>query len=287
LYSAITNGLYLNRQLSSTNGAGSITTNLGKLKNQGIEVALGYDIIKTRNLTLNFNANWTTNKSEIVALDGNNEIISGISTNRVGERANSVYLVRYAGVDKKTGEALYLKRDGKTTTDVYDPNDAVITGSFDPKGFGGFGTNVSWKGLEFSALFTYQYGYSVYNNARADVENPQYWYSGLSINMLREWKQDGDVTDVPSAFSDFRYATTRFLEKGDFLRLRNVTLGYSLPRSLTDKWKLNGVRVFVQGQNLYTWHSFLGYDPEVASGALTGAQYPALRAVTAGISVGF
>jgi TonB-linked SusC/RagA family outer membrane protein len=287
VYSANTAGLYLNRQLSSTNGANSITTNLGKLRNKGVEIALGYDILRSKDVTININANWTANKSEIMALDGNDEIISGISINRVGERANSVYLVKYAGVDAATGDALYLKRDGKTTTNIYDPNDAVIVGSFDPKGFGGFGTNVSFKGLELSVLLNYQYGYSVYNQGRSDVENPQYWYSGLNVEVLREWKQAGDVTDIPSAFSDFQNSTTRFLEKGDFLRLRNVTLSYSLPKSVTDKWKFTGVRFFVQGQNLHTWHSFKGYDPEVSTGALTGAQYPALRSVTGGVSIGF
>jgi TonB-linked SusC/RagA family outer membrane protein len=287
VYSANTAGLYLNRQISSTNGANSITTNLGKLKNNGVEIALGYDVIKSKDVTVNINANWTSNKSEILALDGNDEIIGGISINRVGERANSVYLVKYAGVDAATGDALYLKRDGKTTTSVYDPNDAVITGSFDPKGFGGFGTTISFKGIELSALLNYQYGYSVYNQGRSDVENPQYWYSGLNADLMREWKQPGDVTDIPSAFSDFQNATTRFLEKGDFLRLRNVMLSYNLPQSLTNKWKLTGIRFFVQGQNLYTWHSFKGYDPEISTGALTGAQYPALRAVTGGVSIGF
>jgi hypothetical protein len=134
-------------------------------------------------------------------------------------------------------------------------------------------------------LFNYQYGHKIYNNGRADVENPQYWYSGLSVSMLREWKQTGDVTDVPSAFSDFQYGTTRFLESGDFLRFRNLTLSYNFSKTITDRLRINGIRVFVQGQNLHTWHSFLGYDPEVSTGALTGAQYPALRAFTGGISI--
>ena len=285
-YSANTNGLFLNRQLSSTNGVGSVVTNMGKLRNQGLEISLGYDVIKSRNLTWNINANWTGNKSKIVALDGNDQNIQGISINKVGQPLNSIYLVRYAGVNPVNGEAQYVTRDGKIT-ETYDPNDAVIVGQFDPKGFGGFGTSLSVKGFELSVLFNYQYGHKVYNNGRADVENPQYWYSGLSRAMLREWKQPGDITDIPSAFSDFQYSTSRFVESGDFLRLRNVMLSYSLPKTLTDRLKLTGIRFFIQGQNLYTWHNFQGYDPEVATGALTGAQYPALRAFTGGISVGF
>lgn len=285
-YNAVTNGLYLNRQLSSTNGVGSILTNLGKLRNQGVEVSLAYDVLKNRNFTWNVNANWTANRSKIIQLDGRDQNIQGIAINQVGQPLNSIYLVRYAGVNPDNGNAQYLTKDGKIT-ETYDPNDAVIVGQLDPKGFGGFGTTLSFKGLEVSALFNYQYGHKIYNNMRADVENPQYWYSGLSVAMLREWKQTGDKTDVPSAYSDFQYSTTRFLESGNFLRFRNVTVSYTFPKTLTDRLKLNSIRVFVQGENIYTWHHFQGYDPEVSSGVLSGAQYPALRAVTGGISVGF
>ena len=286
VYNANTNRLYLNRQLSSTNGVGSIVTNMGKLRNQGIEIALGYDVIKSRDFTWNLNANWTGNKSKIIELDGNNENIEGISINQVGQPLNSVYIVRYAGVNPDNGEARYLAKDGKLT-EIYDPNDAVIVGQFDPKGFGGFGTTFTYKGFELSALFNYQYGHKIYNNGRADVENPQYWFSGLATSMLREWKQQGDITDIPSAFSDFHYSSSRFIESGNFLRFRNVMLSYNFAKSITDRLKLSSIRLFVQGQNVYTWHNFQGYDPEISTGALTGAQYPALKAFTGGISVGF
>ncbi|HEX8316685.1 MAG TPA: hypothetical protein VF609_16905, partial [Flavisolibacter sp.] len=285
-YSSNTNGLYLNRQLSSTNGAGSILTNMGKLRNQGLEISLGYDVLKGRNLTWNINANWTGNKSKILALDGNEENIQGISINKVGQPLNSIYIVRYAGVNPENGEAQYFTKDGKIT-ETYDPNDAAIVGQFDPKGFGGFGTTLTVKGFELSALFTYQYGHKIYNQARSDVENPEYVYSGLNVALLREWKQRGDITDIPSSFSDYQNSTTRFIESGDFLRFRNVMLSYSFAKTITDRLKLTGIRVFVQGQNLVTWHNFQGYDPEVSTGVLTGAQYPALRAFTGGISIGF
>jgi TonB-linked SusC/RagA family outer membrane protein len=286
VYNATTKGLYLNRLLSSTNGTGNILTNLGKLQNQGVEVSLDYDVVKTKDLTINVNANWTGNKSKILALDGNDEIVSGISINRIGERANSIYMVRYAGVDPANGDALYYKKDGKTTTNIYDPADAVITGSFDPKGFGGFGFSVNYKGFEVSTLFNYQYGFDIYNQARVDVENPQYYTSNLNISLLREWQHPGDITDIPSSFNDFQSSTTRFQEKGDFLRFRNVMVSYTFPRNLLGKSKIGSLRLFAQGQNLQTWHQFQGYDPEVFTGVLTGAVYPALKAVTIGASIG-
>ena len=286
VYRGTTKGLYLNRLLSSTNGVGNILTNLGKLQNQGVEVALEYQVIKTKDWNVSVNANWSGNKSKVLALDGNDEIVNGISINRIGERANSIYIVRYAGVDPANGDALYYLADGKTTTNVYDPADAAIVGSFDPKGFGGFGANISYKGIELSALFNYQYGNKIYNNARADVENPQYWFSNLSKDVLREWQNPGDITDIPSSFSDFQYSSTRYVEKGDFLRLRNVMLSYTLPQTLVKRWKLNSARFFVQGQNLVSWFSFKGYDPEVFTNVLSGAVFPNLKAVTAGVSIG-
>ncbi len=286
VYSATTKGLYLNRQLSGTNGVNAILTNLGKLRNQGIEFAIAADVIRTKDFTWSVGWNHTYNKSKVLALDGTNENISGLAINRVGERLNSVFLVRYAGVDPASGEALYYKADGKTTTNVYDPNDKVITGTFDPPNFGGFSTTLNFKGVEFSAQFTYMYGHEIFNTDRVNVENPAYKISNISADLLLEWQAPGDITFIPSPFNDFQAATTHFLESGDFLRLRNLVVSYDIPAKVLGKAKISGLRVFIQGQNLHTWHSFRGYDPEVATGALSGAQYPLLKTVTFGVSVG-
>jgi hypothetical protein len=104
--------------------------------------------------------------------------------------------------------------------------------------------------------------------------------------MLREWQNPGDITDIPSPFNDLHAETTRFVEKTDYLRLRNVMLSYSLPASVLNKIKLRSARIFAQGQNLYVWHNFLGYDPEVVTGILGGAPYPQLKTVTFGVNVG-
>jgi TonB-dependent starch-binding outer membrane protein SusC len=286
VYNADTKGLYLNRQLSGTNGVNSILTNLGKLRNRGIEVSINADIIKKKDFNWQVGFNHTYNKSEILALDGTNENITGFNINRVGEKLNSIYLVRYAGVDPANGDALYYKADGKTTTNVYDPNDKVIVGTFDPPQFGAFSTLVNYKGIELSAQFTYMWGHKIYNNDRQNVENPAYVISNVSADLLHEWQAPGDITDIPSPFNDFQAATTRFLEDGKFLRLRNISLSYEVPAILLNKAKISGVRFFVQGQNLVTWSKFKGYDPEVATGSLGGSQYPLLKTITFGVSLG-
>ncbi|MDX2046742.1 MAG: TonB-dependent receptor [Chitinophagaceae bacterium] len=286
VYSNTTNDLFLDRQLSRTSGFPSITTNLGKLRNQGIEVSLRGDVFKSKDFTWSLGGNYTYNKNKIISQPGQPENVQGLVINKEGERANSLYLVRYAGVDPQTGNSLYYKTDGKTTTDVYDPSDRVIVGTIDPPHYGGLFTDFSYKGIELNVLFSYAFGNVIYNNDRINVEFPGYWYSGLAKSVLREWQNPGDVTDIPSSFDDFQGNTTRFVESGDYLRLRNVTLSYNLPQSLLSRLKIRSIRVFAQGQNLYVWHKFQGYDPEIVTGSLSGAQYPQLKTITFGLNIG-
>jgi len=285
-YNNKTVDLFLDKQLSRTSGFASITANQGKLQNQGIEVSINAEIIRSKDFNWSVNANYTNNKNEILDQAGQDENVNGLFINKVGERANSLYVVRYAGVDPANGDALYYKIDGKTTTNIYDPSDAVIVGTIDPPQFGGFGTNINWKGIELDALFTYTLGGVIYNNDRFNVEFPAYWYSRVATSLLKEWQQPGDITDVPSPFNDFHAETTRFVEKTDHLRLRNVTLSYSLPKSVLQRMKIVSLKVFAQGQNLKVWHNFQGWDPEITTGILGGAQYPQLKTITFGLSLG-
>lgn len=285
-YNNITSDLFLDRQLSRTSGFASINTNLGKMQNQGIEATLQGDVIKSKNFTWSLSANYTYNENKILEQPGQPENITGLYINKEGERANSLYVVRYAGVESATGSALYYKKDGKTTTDIYDPSDAVIVGTIDPPHFGGASTTIEFQGLQLDVLVTYAFGNVIYNNDRVNVEFPGYWFSRMTSDMLREWKQDGDITDIPSPFNAFHGETTRFVEKGDHIRLRNVMLSYSLPKSLINRWKVNNIRIFAQGQNLYVWHSFRGWDPEITTGILGGAQYPQLKTITFGLNLG-
>ncbi|MGZ8537213.1 MAG: SusC/RagA family TonB-linked outer membrane protein, partial [Flavisolibacter sp.] len=285
-YNAITNDLYLNRQISGTNGATSILTNMGRLRNRGIEASLNAAIFKGAGFNWTISANHTFNQSTILELDGEDENINGLFINRVGERQNSLYVVRYIGVDSDNGEAIYLDKDGKETN-VYDPNDRVLAGTVDPPHFGGVTNTFSYKGIELGVLFTYMFGHKIYNNDRTNVENNGYYYSSFAKSMQRAWMQQGDVTDIPGLLTDFHAETTRFVEDAKTFRLRNIILSYSLPANISGKIKASTIRLFVQGQNLLTWHDTQTYDPEVPGGNLLGSQYPALKTVTAGLTIGF
>ncbi|MFI5185308.1 MAG: SusC/RagA family TonB-linked outer membrane protein [Chitinophagales bacterium] len=286
VYRNITKDLFLDRQLSRTSGFQSITNNLGQLQNQGIEISLSGDVIRTKDFTWSLEANYTYNKNKLLDQNGQQDNVNGLLINRVGQPINSFYVVRYAGVDPQNGDALYYKKDRKTTTNVYDPNDRVIVGPSDPPQFGGFSTSWNYKGIGLDVLFSYALGGYAYNNDRVNIENSIYWFSNVDVAMLSEWQKPGDITNVPSAFNAFHPETTRFIEKTNYLRLRNVMLSYSLPASVLNKIKIRSVRIFAQGENLYVWDKFQGYDPEVVTGVLLGAHYPPLKTVTFGVNVG-
>lgn len=286
-YNAITSDLFLNQQLSRATGFASLTSNLGELQNRGVEANLDGDIINTKNLVWKANASFTYNRNKIRKLVGNQqEIINGLSINRVGESINSIYVVRYAGVNPENGNQQFFDKDGKVT-EVYDPNDRVIVGTYEAPYFGGFGSSLSFKGFEVSAFFSFVKGNKIFNNDRSNVEYAQYFWDNLSTDLLREWRQPGDITDIPGFDANFEAATTHFVESGDFLRFRNASISYGLPAAWTRAAKMRTARLFVQGQNLYTWTKFRGFDPEISTGSLSGAQYPALRTITFGLNVGF
>ncbi len=283
-YNSLTSNLLLNQQLSRTGGRSSLIANSGKLRNSGIETSLNVDVLKLNDFDWNVFANFTYNKSKIEALLPNqNEIVDGIYINRVGEKQNQLYLVRYVGVNPANGNSIYLDKNGNPT-ETYSSNNRVLVGSTEVPYFGGFGSSVSYKGFEASAFFSFVKGNKLFNYDRSNVEYP-YAADNLSADLLREWRTPGQVTDIPNPNADYIAETTRFVENGDFLRLRNATISYSLPKTWLSRVKINSLRVFVQGQNLVTWTKFRGFDPEYATGNVIGAQYPALRTLTAGLNI--
>lgn len=286
-YNAITSDLFLSKPLSLTTGYSSLSSNLGKLQNRGVELSVDALVLSKPNLNWRVHANITYNKNTVKELfDGQDEIISGLIITRPGESMNSIYVVPFEGVNPDNGNALYRKTDG-TITEVYDPNDRVIVGSYETPYFGGFGSTITYKGISLTGLFSYVIGNQIFNNDRTNVENPAYIFDNLSADLTSEWRTPGQVTQIPRPGNQFRSGTTRFVEDGDFLRLRNVMLSYTVPTKLIKKAGIRTVRVFAQGQNLLTFTRFRGFDPEISVGNLSGAQYPALRTITFGIHVGF
>lgn len=296
-YNSLTKGLFFNRFVPGTSGGnGTFLSNAGELENKGIEATVGVKIVDTKDFKFGINANYAYNLSNVKSLpdDQDLQLFNDFQALKVGQPLNSFYLVPFAGVDPQTGDSQYLAQDGSVTS-VYDPNDLRVLGTSDAPHNAGITANVGYKGVELSVFGVYSFGNFIYNTARTNVERTDYVTSGFSSNALDAWTTPGQITNFPRLDETTQLATTRFLEEGDFFRLRNVQLAYSIPKTLTSKLKVQGIRMFVQGQNLFTSSDFQGWDPEVSSindssgagAAVTGAQYPTLKRVTFGLNLTF
>ena len=285
-YQETTSRLFLPTELSRTIGFDNLTRNVGSVRNNGVEVSANYDIVKTKDLRIGINANYTYNKNEVIRLSGKDTIVSGIIARIVGKPIESLFLVPYAGVNPTNGNAQYRKLDG-TITEVYNQNDRTIVGNSDPTYFGGFGADIVYKGIAFNAQFSYFGGQKTYNNERNNLENPEYYFDNVNSTLLTEWQKPGDITNIPRPGNDYVANTTRFVEDNSFLRLRAVSLSYSLPTSIVQRAKMRSIMFYVSGTNLLTFTKFVGRDPEFVGASFNGAQYPALRTVQAGLRLGF
>jgi TonB-linked SusC/RagA family outer membrane protein len=304
-YNENTTGLLFKLPVSQTTGFSSVFKNVGALYNRGIDLSLNGDIVRNKDIKWSVYGNVNYNQNKVTALySGANEISSnGLGVIKPGEAIYTYKVVRYAGVNPQTGAAQFLDKSGKIT-ETYDFNDAVVESgkSPNPKFYGGFGTSVNYKGFDLSADFTYSYGGYTYNN---EYQNLVAWgsnyYQAQAVQALNYWKKPGDVNVLPKpnpAGADQTYLLDYYLQKNDYIRFRTLQLAYTIPKLITQKFKVYSLRLFVQGQNLLTInpHHFFG-DPEVGIGSVesgltipgqtTQYSYPATRQFTFGANITF
>lgn len=296
VYSNKTNNLYTNPFIPSTSGGnGNFLTNIGSMRNRGFEATITAKIINNKSFKWKVDANYGYNQNRILSLQKDEQQYFFSQILKVGQPLGSFYLVKFLGVNPANGNSQYLKADGVTVTETYDANDRVVVGTSDAPHNAGLTSTWNYKGLELQVFGVLSAGNMIYNNARYNLEFSQYTSSGFARSGLTAWTTPGQITNFPTLDETTEGNTTRFLESGDFFRLRNVQLAYSLPKTVTQKLKLQGFRVFVQGQNLYTKFKFQGWDPEVSSvvdadgtnASVTGAQYPTMKRITFGFNVTF
>ncbi len=293
-YNKVTKGMFIEQNVSGTAGGGvsgsMVMLSTGRMRNRGFELGLSGDIIKNKNLNWTVGINGALNENRILRVtdltdevaDGDTRII------KVGMPYGTYYAPRWAGVDPANGDALYYNTDG-SVTNVYnaDVQSVPLSASMFPKLTGGITTDVRWKDFTLSALFSFVTGIDRWNNIDFYIENQAYMTSNQSKRMLYDrWKKPGDIAtlqriDIPRRF------TSKDIQDAAFMRLRNLRLNYSVPAALLNKVKvLKSVDIFVQGQNLFTWTSWRGLDPE--NNRVYGRfEYPNARKYTGGISVNF
>ena len=298
LYNDVTKDLFFPRELSRTSGFSTLLVNIGELRNRGVEFELAADVLRAGDFTWALSGNITYNQNKVLkVLPDQDEIPRGIDIIKEGFPLYSLYLVRYAGVNPANGDGLYYDKDGNITP-FFDSEARNIYRPRFPTLFGGFTSAFSYKNFGLSAFFSYAAGHSLYNNERTNIDNPGYLQDGFSRDVLTRWQEPGDITDWPrfqsadGRLTAYPYveegnATTRYMENGAYVRLRNLQASYTLPTSLTDKAKIKGVRLFLIGQNLLTFTRWRGTDPERGIGTANGALYPAMRIYTAGANITF
>jgi len=266
-----TNDLLLNEPLPGTSGWNSITRNVGSMSNKGFEFVLNSTNLKSANFLWKTSLNLSTLDNKVVSLPGG-DIVAERNIVREGETISSFYLVQYAGVDDANGDALFYRNtqnpDGtlnKTTTNNYNEAVRVISGNPYPSFMSGLTNTISLYNFDFSFTFQGEWGASMYNEGGKFQSGNARYEDNQTIDQLNRWQNPGDITTVPQArmyTTNGQQASTRYLEKANFIRLRNLSLGYTFSKTLTQKLAVDRVRLYLTGVNLLTFTKYTGYDPE-------------------------
>ncbi len=291
LYHKETSDMLLSIPYSYTTGFGSGNGNIGSMVNKGIDVKVDFDLVKTPDMYWGFSANFNYNKNEITELfNGLDEyMLTGTGVKlQVGKPYGEFYTVERSHIDPRDGKQVWYDADGNLTKVFDEANNSVFTGkqAFAPW-TGGFGTQFMWKGFSVRADFSWVLGKYALNNDRFFYENAAMGASyNQSVEMLNIWTTPGQITDIPAA-SEQLQMDDHLLENASFLRLKNLTIGYTLPEKwFAGKNFISGVKVYATGRNLLTWTEYTGYDPE-PDGNVIQFNYPNTREYVIGCEVTF
>lgn len=304
VYNRVTKDMLMNVPLPSTTGFSKQMMNVGELSNKGIELTLNYDVFKRKDYFLNVRANYAYNTNEI------KKLFYGVDEwpdeekllcYKVGESLN-FYMPIYAGVDRNTGEPMWYKK-GYSGDAGYDFNPETMTKDasnlsklnqdtgkklYAPHS-GGFGFTAGWKGLTLSTDFAFVLGkYMVNNTYLWNTGRTNLMQNGANADrdMLNIWKKPGDCTALPAFQYDSQF-DTHLLENASFLRLKNLTLSYDLPKSFVEATHfMTGARLSFTGRNLFTVTKFKGADPEINTNIAYG-NYPSTRQFVLGVELSF
>ena len=293
-YNEITSDALFQVPLSMTTGMSETYQNIGKIRNHGIEFAVNANIIQSKDWTWTAYANLTWNQNEVMKLSTDDPIEYTFQIIEEGRPYTQFKMKEYAGVDSETGKPLwYLNETGEETTSDYNAAAKRYVGDADPDVLGGFGTNLTWKGVDFGLSFNYRLGGKVYDSGASFTGFGMAFRTPLEDVALNSWTEDNKNAKYPQyIYSDPYKATatsSRFLYSGNYLRISNLTLGYTLPKRWTEKALIQKLRAYISVDNLYTFTAsdFVGYNPETSANGVIAWQYPATRTFIGGIQLTF
>ncbi len=268
--------------------------NIGKMRNRGVEVGINAGIISNRDINWTAYANMTFNQNRVLELATDEPLEGTWSIVEPGYPVTQFYMKEWAGVDPANGKPLwYLNEEGDETTSDYNAAAKRYVGAAEPKLLGGFGTNFRWKGFDASLAFNYRLGGKVFDTGAKFTGWGMAGRTPLVTVVENSWTPENPAAKYPQfLYGDPDKSTersTRFLMSGNYLKLSNIQIGYTLPSLLTSKAYMEKVRIYLSADNLYTWTAkdFVGYNPETFASGQIAWQYPANTTLMAGLQVTF
>lgn len=305
----------------------TIQRNIGSASNKGIELSIDADAVRKRDFTWNISANYSNIENRVTKLysiSGNPILfIQNGSYNliRVGDSYNIIYGYRSAGVNTATGNPMYYKADGRlvmhnipnntfyyingkddgtivpanATTMTF--NDRTKLGESLPKWYGAVINTFTYKQFSLEVMLRFSGGNKIMNTTRQEaLLNQGFQNNGREI--LERWTTPGQVTNVPKLYqgqgnniNQVSLAISRFVESGDYLRLQNLILSYTIDHGMIGKWTkgtIDNVKIYLQGQNLHVWTKYTGADPDnISTGGVDASVAPQIRTISAGLKIGF
>lgn len=304
VYNRLTTDMLLGKNVPYTTGFATNFMNVGSIRNRGVELLISGEIIRTKDWNWTAGFNIAFNRSKVLDL-GDDEFLEVLDNRVSSSSSNSSTTVRIAkdkslytfyvrdwyGVNPSNGNGLYWTEDGKLTSDRGKAR-WVYKGSPEPKATGGFNTEVSWKGLALSAYCEFVAGHMV-------TETNQFITDGYNVNgnttnvALNYWKKPGDTGVTPKVVAGnpgvyHASASSRFLKRGDYMRIKDITLSYTIPQTALDKIRMKGIKVYLSALNPYTFHDLNLLDPEVGYlGYTMGASHSMVKSFIGGIELSF
>ena len=316
LYSKKTDNILYNVPVTSLTGVTHVYRNIGKMDNRGIEVAIGGDLIRTKDITWSLDLNIGHNANKLTdifrqydpsgqyiakpVIIGDGSGIAGSATRilEIGSPIDTYYMPQWAGVDPEDGRPLWYKEDAdgkKVTTKNYAEAKYYKLGSAAPKVFGGITTSLRWREFDLSATFGYALGGQIYNYSRQELDSDLAYTDRNQMALQKDWsrwQKKGDIATHPRALYNNKdngnKASSRYLENNSFFKLRTLSLGYNLS---LPQLKVQNLRIYLNAENLFTLTKYSGVDPELpaSDGSVMGTTgisvYPPVRRFVLGLNL--
>ena len=291
--------LLQNKPLPPTSGYRDRLENIGSMYNKGIEATISSRNIENKSFQWSTDVTFAANKNKILSMFENQDIINPTSSDgtaytgtihRVGLPAYTWYLRQWAGVDPANGDPLWYKADGTTTNNINEANYRTF-GSTMPKFTLGFNNTFNYKNFTLSAFIYAAQGNEVMNGTAryGDADGARLNWNYNVAAGENYWTTPGQNATrpkpIPGGNKNSTALSTRYLEDGSYIRLRNVVLGYNLPKTWLNAAKIQNVRLYVQAQNLLTITGYSGVDPEIDNTGYEFFKYPVNKTVSFGVDI--